>query len=168
MGPAPGSLTGSGHGCIYNSMDSPDDLQAIARSMRSECLAMRVRQLNRRVTRLYDAALRPHGVSTAQLNVLAALALLGETRATDVAAALALEKSTLSRNLDRMVARGWVEVAAGQRGVGQQLRLLPAGRRVVEDALPAWRAAQRQAAAEFPAELVEALRRGEGRGKTRK
>jgi DNA-binding MarR family transcriptional regulator len=156
-------LTAGAASCIYNLVTPPDDVQQIARAMRTECLAMRVRQLNRRVTRIYDAALRPHGVSTAQLNVLVALALMSAARPTDVAHALGLEKSTLSRNLERMTARGWVAVGAGERGTEQQLRLLPAGRRVLEDALPAWRAAQRQAAAEFPMELLDALRRGERR-----
>ncbi|HEU4630990.1 MAG TPA: MarR family winged helix-turn-helix transcriptional regulator [Gemmatimonadaceae bacterium] len=140
-------------------MSPPADVQQIARAMRGECLAMRVRQLNRRVTRVYDAALRPLGVSTAQLNVLVALALMSEARATDVATALGLEKSTLSRNLERMMARGWVAGGAGGGGA-QPLRLLPAGRRLLADALPAWRAAQRRVAAELPPELVDALRRG--------
>src|SRR5581483_7001757 len=114
------------------------ELQRLARSVRRDCLALRVRQLSRRITRLYDAALRPHGLSTAQLNVLVALALTGQARPKDIAQALALEKSTLSRNLDRMVARGWIEVIPSERGAKQQLRLLPAGRRVVTEALPAW------------------------------
>ena len=143
-------------------MTTTDDLQRLARGMRRDCLAMRVRQLNRRITRLYDAALRPHGVSTAQLNVLVALALAGEARPTDIARALALEKSTLSRNLERMVERRWIAVAPGGRGTTQHLRLLPAGRRVIEAALPAWRAAQRRATAELHPELVDALKRSAG------
>lgn len=127
--------------------------------MRKECLATRIRQLNRRVTRIYDSALRPHGVSTAQLNVLVALALVGEARSRDIALALGLEKSTLSRNLDRMVSHGWVEAAASRGGSVPNLRLLPAGKRLVEDSLPAWRAAQRKVAAEIAPDLVDALTR---------
>ena len=126
-------------------------------AMRRECLAMRVRQLNRRITRLYDAALRPHGITTAQLNVLAALALAGDTRPTDVAAALAIEKSTLSRNLARMIEREWVEVREEGPGTAQLLRLRSAGRRIVEQAMPAWRAAQRRAAKELDPALAAAL-----------
>ena len=72
-------------------MTSPDEVRRMAATMRRDCVGMRVRQLNRRITRLYDAALRPHGITTAQLNVLVALALMGEARAVDVAATLALE-----------------------------------------------------------------------------
>lgn len=129
----------------------------MATAMRRDCIAMRVRQINRRVTRLYDAALRPHGITTAQLNVLVALALMGETRAVDVAATLALEKSTLSRNLARMIERGWISASTDARGSGQQLRILAPGRDLVERAIPAWQAAQRQAHKELPPALVYAL-----------
>ncbi len=138
-------------------MASPDDVRRMARAMRRDCVAMRVRQLNRRITRLYDAALRPHGVTTAQLNVLVALALMGEARAVDVAATLALEKSTLSRNLARMIERGWISATAEVTGAGQQLRILAAGRELVERAMPAWQAAQRQARKELSPTLVDAL-----------
>ena len=35
-----------------------------------ECLAVRLRRLNREVTALYDEALRPLGLKTSQLNML--------------------------------------------------------------------------------------------------
>jgi DNA-binding MarR family transcriptional regulator len=140
---------------------TPDEVRRLAGTMRRDCVAMRVRQLSRRITRLYDAALRPHDITTAQLNVLVALALTGETRATDVAATLAIEKSTLSRNLARMAERGWISATPDARGTGQQLRLLAAGREIVARAMPAWQAAQRQARKELEPALVDALR-GDG------
>ena len=50
--------------------DEPTDF---ARLMASECLAARVRRLGRVITRVYDAALAPHGVTIAQLNLLTAI-----------------------------------------------------------------------------------------------
>jgi DNA-binding MarR family transcriptional regulator len=138
-------------------MTSAAEVRRLAATMRRDCMAMRVRQLNRRITRLYDAALRPYDVTTAQLNVHVALALAGEARATDVAAALAIEKSTLSRNLARMVERGWISVGEGGAGGGQPLRLLAPGRALLKRAMPAWQAAQRQARAALEPALVDAL-----------
>lgn len=146
-------------------MSPPGDLRRIAQSMRRDCLALRVRQLNRRVTRIYDTALRPLGVTTAQLNVLVAVALGGAPRPAAIARVLDLEKSTLSRNLRRMAEHGWIDIgAAGGNGGGgaQEVRLLPAGRRLLERALPLWRAAQRRAGAEIHAGLIEALQRASG------
>ncbi|MEO1636528.1 MAG: hypothetical protein AAFS04_15760 [Cyanobacteria bacterium J06631_9] len=45
--------------------------QEIARQMSQQCVARRLRQVNRTITRLYDEALRPHGLTVNQLNILA-------------------------------------------------------------------------------------------------
>jgi DNA-binding MarR family transcriptional regulator len=122
--------------------------------VRDECLAFRVRRFNRRVTRLYDAALRPFGVTIAQFNVLVALGLGLDLKASDLARALDLEKSTLSRNLKRLTERRLVSSV----GDARLLELTAAGRRLIVRALPAWRQAQREAAAAIDSDLVAALR----------
>jgi DNA-binding MarR family transcriptional regulator len=127
----------------------------VAREVREECLAFRVRRLNRRVTRLYDAALRPFGLTTAQFNVLVALGLDLDLTASDLARALDLEKSTVSRNLRRLAEHRWVKPMDKAR----VLRLTAAGQRLVTRALPAWRQAQREAAVAIDADLVDAIRR---------
>jgi DNA-binding MarR family transcriptional regulator len=141
-------------------MATADECQRIANDMRQECLATCVRQINRRVTRIYDAALRPHGIGTAQLNILVALAIAGAggARQARIAKALGLEKSTLSRNLGRIIERGWVRTEPDPDG-GERLVLTAEGRRVMMRALPAWSAAQRRASAEVHGQLVEALTR---------
>ena len=123
--------------------------------MREECLAFRVRRLNRRVTRLYDAALRPFGLTIAQFNMLVALGLGLDLKASDLSRALDLEKSTVSRNLKRLIERRWVRPVDEAR----VLRLTAAGQRLVRRALPAWRQAQREAAVAIDADLVDAIRR---------
>jgi DNA-binding MarR family transcriptional regulator len=132
-----------------------DDLCAVAREVRDECLAFRVRRLNRRVTRIYDAVLRPFELTIAQFNMLVALGLGLDLRAGDLARALDLEKSTLSRNLKRLVERRLVTVAGDMR----ILKLTAAGRRLVTRALPAWREAQREAVVAIDSDLIERLRR---------
>jgi DNA-binding MarR family transcriptional regulator len=132
-----------------------DNLSAVAREVREECLAFRVRRLNRRVTRLYDAALRPFGLTIAQFNMLVALGLGLDLKASDLSRALDLEKSTVSRNLKRLIERRWVRPVDEAR----VLRLTAAGQRLVTRALPAWRRAQREAAVAIDADLVDAIRR---------
>ena len=41
-----------------------------AETIAGECLAVRVRMLNRTITAIYDDALRPLGLTTGQLNIL--------------------------------------------------------------------------------------------------
>jgi DNA-binding MarR family transcriptional regulator len=109
-----------------------------------ECIAARMRILNRVVTGIYDDALRPHGVRVSQMNILVVVAARGPIRQADVARQLQLEKSTLSRDLDRMLARGWVRANTGS-GRSPKLEATDAGRQLLRTILPKWRAAQVEA-----------------------
>jgi DNA-binding MarR family transcriptional regulator len=110
-----------------------------------DCIAVRLRLLNRVVTKLYDGALRPLGLRASQLNILVVTAKLGLARPGRVCEILQLDTSTLSRNLERMRGRGWLEVVTEEDARAQPFRLTPQGRELIEKAVPAWEKAQRQA-----------------------
>jgi DNA-binding MarR family transcriptional regulator len=109
------------------------------------CIAVRLRLLNRVVTNLYDDALRPLGLKVSQLNILIATAKLGLARPAQVCEILQLDVSTLSRNVERMRAHGWLEVVPEEDARTQPFRLTAQGRKLIEKAVPAWEKAQRQA-----------------------
>ena len=111
----------------------------------AECLAVRIRMLNRVVTNIYDESLRPLGIKVSQMNILVAAGKMGLARPAEVSAHLHLDVSTLSRNVERMKARGWLEVVPEVDGRSQPFRLTPQGRRLLEKAVPAWKKAQQQA-----------------------
>jgi DNA-binding MarR family transcriptional regulator len=111
-----------------------------ARVIARSCLGWRVRMLNRLVTALYDDALRPLGLTGAQLSILSCLHLLPRKRPVEIGHVLKIDKSTLSRNLDRMQRNGWISKARG-RG---ELALTAEGSRLVSEALPLWRSAQNE------------------------
>ena len=75
-----------------------------------ECLAVRVRTLNRAVTALYDEALRPHGLRVGQLNLLVAVARLGTAKPRDFCRTLQMDKTTVSRGIEVMRRNGWLEL----------------------------------------------------------
>ncbi|HJT78922.1 MAG TPA: MarR family winged helix-turn-helix transcriptional regulator, partial [Gemmataceae bacterium] len=112
----------------------------------ASCIAVRLRLLNRVVTNLYDEALRPLGLKVSQMNVLVVAAKLGVARPAQVCELLHLDISTLSRNVDRMMAKGWLEAVPEQDARTQPFRLTGQGRRLLERAIPAWEKAQKQAA----------------------
>jgi DNA-binding MarR family transcriptional regulator len=116
-------------------------IDAIARN----CIAVRLRLLNRVVTNLYDDALRPLGLKVSQLNILVVTAKLGLAQPAKVCDILQLDPSTLSRNVERMRARGWLEVVPGEDARTQPFRLTARGGRLLERAVPAWGQAQQQA-----------------------
>ena len=110
------------------------------------CIAVRLRLLNRVVTNFYDDALRPLGLKVSQLNILIATAKLGLARPAQVCEILQLDVSTLSRNVERMRARGWLEVVPDKDARTQPFRLTLKAKRLIEKATPAWQKAQLQAA----------------------
>lgn len=102
-----------------------------------ECVAVRLRMLNRVVTNVYDDALRPLGLKVSQMNILVAAAKMGTARPIEVCEHLHLDVSTLSRNVERMKARGWLEVVPDEDGRSQPFRLTRQGRKLLEKAVPA-------------------------------
>jgi len=125
----------------------------------AECIAVRMRMLNRDVTNLYDDALRPLGLKVSQMNILVAAANMGTARATEVCERLHLDVSTLSRNVERMKARGWLEVVPDEDGRAQPFRLTAEGNKLLERAIPAWNKAQLRAKTLLGEEIVELLGR---------
>ncbi len=110
-----------------------------------DCIAVRLRLLNRVVTKMYDGALRPLGIKTSQLNILVVTARLGLARPAEICGQLKIDISTVSRNVDRMRARGWIEVVDDEQDArAHQLRLSAKGRQSLEKAKPAWEKAQVQ------------------------
>lgn len=127
-------------------MDSPEtrlpDVAKIAEDTATSCLATRVRQLSRIITRVYDDAMRPLGITASQFTLLTQLAQRDGITAVEIGMTLDIEKSTLSRNLKRMLALNLITMdpPAGRRGRG--LHLTPKGQAVIKDAYPIWLAAQ--------------------------
>jgi DNA-binding MarR family transcriptional regulator len=119
-------------------------MQTMIDKVASECVAVRLRMLNRVVTNIYDDALRPIDLKVSQMNILVAAAKMGTARPIEVCEHLHLDVSTLSRNVERMTARGWLEVVPGEDGRSQPFRLTSQGRRLLEKAVPAWSKAQAQ------------------------
>ncbi len=110
-----------------------------------ECIAVRVRLINRVVSSVYDEALRPFGLRISQVNILAAVAHMGKARPANLSRVLKIEKSTLSRDLDLMKARGWLESDPPAGGRNQSICVTRAGAELLTRILPAWKKAQAEA-----------------------
>jgi DNA-binding MarR family transcriptional regulator len=122
-----------------------EGIQQQARQVVAACLGYRSRRLARAVTRLYNDRLRPLGLNLTEMNLLAAIAAQGAVQPAKLGRAMALEKSTLSRNSGRLVEQGWVEIREHPDGRGVLLSLTARGNQMLLDALPAWQQAQEQA-----------------------
>ena len=90
--------------------------ELMCQRMAKECIGTRVRLLNRIVTKAYDDCLRPLGLRTAQQTILVAISLMKTPTPRQIERRLSLDKSTVSRNVERMQRRGWVEFVPGEDG----------------------------------------------------
>ena len=122
-----------------------DKTKRLAAEVVGGCIATRLRLATRVVTKVYDDALRPFGLTVSQMALLAVAADRGVLRQAEVGTQLQLDNSTLSRNLERMRANGWLEEVAEADARVHSHRLTRSGTALLERVLPAWRGAQRRA-----------------------
>lgn len=121
------------------------------------CTHFQLRQFSRQLGLLYDAELATVGLKTTQFSLLSSLQALGPVRPADLARAMKLEPSTLTRNLRPLLAAGWVESGPGPDGRSRTLRITPAGAALRAQARQAWQRAQQRLNATLGAQRVAAL-----------
>ena len=124
-----------------------------------DCVATRLRMASRVVTKVYDDALRPLGLTVTQMSMLVLAEDRGFIRQSEVGAELRLDDSTLSRNLERMRANGWLEEAPADDARVHSYQLTAAGRALLDKAIPVWTKAQAEARRLLGDAGVRALRR---------
>src|SRR5688500_6750471 len=76
------------------------------------CTSFKVRQLMRRISQHYDAEVARSGHKTTQYSLLSHVMNLGPRRPVDLASAMKMTASTLSRNLQPLIAAGWLDLGA--------------------------------------------------------
>jgi DNA-binding MarR family transcriptional regulator len=108
----------------------------------TECACANLRKASRVVTQVYDAALQPTGLKATQFTLLANLATLGDLPLTRLADAMVMDRTTLTRNLKPLVAKGLIDIARDDDQRVRRIGLTPPGRAAFDEALPHWRNAQ--------------------------
>jgi DNA-binding MarR family transcriptional regulator len=126
-----------------------------ARQVVANCLGYRTRRLARIVTRVYNDSLRPLGLNITEMNLLAAIAAQRSVQPAKLGQAMELEKSTLSRNSNRLVDKGWLELRDHPDGRGVLLVLTAEGNQMLLRAVPAWKQAQQRARSMVAEALAE-------------
>jgi len=106
------------------------------------CTNLKLRQASRLVTRHYEAFVAPTGLKITQYSLLSYVVKLGPLRAGELAAAMQLDASTLTRNLRPLLQQGWVQMQAGDDARSRVVEATEAGRALREQAQRAWKRAQ--------------------------
>lgn len=124
-----------------SAMTLPDDL--------SNCLVLNTIRTARTLLRRYDARLRPFGVTAQQFWLLAAIRFHPAEPVATLAQRVLLDRTSLTRNLDRLERKGLVRRVSGTVGNARLCELTESGDTVLNHLLPEWQQAQ--------SELMEGL-----------
>ncbi|MCA8903045.1 MAG: MarR family transcriptional regulator [Hyphomonas sp.] len=119
----------------------------IYNTITGQCAAGNVLRAARSLTRLYDEALRPVGLTITQFGLMNAIGRFEPASISDLAVIMSNDRTTLSRNLKPLEKAGLV--FRGGEGEGRRRRLLltTLGQERLNAALPLWQAAQERVAA---------------------
>ena len=106
------------------------------------CSSLKLRQLSRRVSQHFDRYLAAAGIKTTQYSLLSTIIKCEPARPGDLALWLDMDASTLTRNLQPLVAHGWVTVGPGEDRRSRRVMATAAGRAKRAQAQRDWKRAQ--------------------------
>lgn len=125
-------------------MVSPASAALPATAAPRGCTNFKTRQLSRLLARHYDAELARAGLKTTQYSLLSHVLALGPIAPGLLAARMGLDASTLTRNLQPLLAAGWLQQAPGADARSRQITITEAGRARQALARGHWKSAQLQ------------------------
>ena len=121
------------------------------------CTNFKLRQLSRVVTRHYDAYVAATGLKNTQYSLLSHVVLLGPIRPSDLAQRMGLDASTLTRNLQPLIAQGWLRQGPGEDARSRLVTATKEGREKRLEAQLVWKQAQLALNARLGTKRVTAL-----------
>lgn len=106
------------------------------------CTNLLLHQVMRKLDRLYDAELAKAGLTISQYSLLSHVVRLGPIRPGELARAMKMQASTVTRNLQPLQAAGWVVVGSGDDARSRSVSATEGGRNKQRQAQRHWKAVQ--------------------------
>lgn len=107
-----------------------------------DCLCRKAKMADRVITRAYDDALRPAGLRITQFTLLVAVGYGMPSSIRELADWLAMERTTLTRNLKLLEKEGLLKTRQGVHHKSRMTELTPSGKARLELAYPLWQSVQ--------------------------
>jgi DNA-binding MarR family transcriptional regulator len=121
---------------------SAESAQISVQAILEVCLCHHARRTARAITRIFDEALAPTGLKANQFTMLAAIGAGDGGSTAAIARLLALDRTTLSRNLKPLRQLGYLTSGGGAGRRPDTVDLTPTGRQLLNEATPLWQQAQ--------------------------
>ena len=106
------------------------------------CINAKLRKLHRLLNSAYQQKINPFGLRGSMLSILFIIGKQKEVNQKMIADALVLDQSTMSRDLKKLVQKGWVVISKGKDSRNSQLALTASGYQLLEEVTPVWEALQ--------------------------
>lgn len=106
------------------------------------CAAFRTRKAARVVTRIYDEALRPAELKITQFTLMVAIEVGAPSSISELADALGMERTTLTRNMSVLERSGLVDIQENEQSRARKMVVTDKGLEVLAKAYPLWKEAQ--------------------------
>lgn len=119
----------------------PFDLAACAH-IGANCTLFNLRKASRVVTQFYDESFRGARLRGTQFALLAGIYWRGTATLTELARLLAMDRTTLTRNLRPLRTRGLIFTVPGRDRRSRSVAITARGRRALSMAFPRWQKAQ--------------------------
>jgi len=107
-----------------------------------QCAFYKMRRASRVVTQVYDRFLKPCNLAPTQFSLLVALSSAGLITISRLAEAMAMDRTTLTRNLKPLEREGLVKIVPGPDRRTRAVTLTSSGKKRLLAALPLWEQAQ--------------------------
>lgn len=107
-----------------------------------DCFCMSLRSAAQQLTRTYDVALSPAGISANQFSLMNLIRTGEDPTMKDLARASDLDRSTLGRNLRVLEKRSLIEMKVGEDARTRVITLTKEGRKALRLATPLWQGVQ--------------------------
>ncbi len=119
------------------------------RDVGERCAAARVLRASRVVTKKYDDALKPVGLTVTQFSLLNAISYLKPDSFALIGKSLDIDRTTLSRNLSLLHKAGLVHLGEPGSNRKREVLLTTRGAEKLEEAYPYWNEIQKEIEAIF-------------------
>jgi DNA-binding MarR family transcriptional regulator len=127
-------------------------------SLEGRCNCLAIRKAARYLSAAYDKALAPAGLRSTQFSILQKLATLGPVTIKQLAAVIAMDRTTLATNLKPLERQGLVETSVAEDRRARNIAITELGRARFDEALPLWENVQETFEGRFGEPEAAALR----------
>ncbi|MEL6675796.1 MAG: MarR family winged helix-turn-helix transcriptional regulator [Bacteroidota bacterium] len=109
-----------------------------------QCINSRLRKMHRMINQVYMARIKPFGLRGSMLSIIFIIGKNPGVNQKTLAERLLLDPSTMSRDLQKLVKKGWVYMEKGQDGRHSALYMTREGYELLEEVSPVWEETHRQ------------------------